>query len=47
MSDKGEVSTDIMGEYINKIQRWSITELGVYIPDPNEDFVVDERYYED
>jgi len=47
MSNKGEVSTDIMSEYIDKIHRWAAEELGVVIPDADADYSIDERYYVD
>lgn len=36
LSNEEDVTTFVMSEYIEKIQRWAADELGVYIPDPNE-----------
>lgn len=47
LSTAGEVSTFNMSEYIDNVQRWASENLNLYIPSPNEDFVVDDRYYTD
>lgn len=48
LSNKGEVSTDIMTEYIDTIIRWASSELSIVIPLPNEgdEYSIDERYME-
>lgn len=46
LSRMGEVSTLLMSEYKEKIQQWAMEHFSLYIPDPGENYVVDENYYQ-